>query len=91
MPPITSAAKTGEEYTIKLKCSSEGGPDKEVTVTGEWYQYSLKMLDKSGAPSDDFPEIPGVRSRHQIEEGRTVAVTILYGEMRPYILGEVSG
>lgn len=87
---VTSASKTGEEYECEFKSRKKsGGADEEVIVTGEWYSYNLKILDKDGSPSADYPEIPSVKSQFQIKSGRTVAVALPYGELLPFIIGEV--
>lgn len=60
-----------------------------VVPSGEHYEYSLKILDKVGEIDERFPEIPGVLSKVYVEAGKTVAVGLLYGELNPYIIGEV--
>lgn len=55
-----------------------------------WYRYNLKILDKNGEVDEHFPEVPEVLSRQRYEKGATVAVGLLYGELDPYILGEVA-
>jgi hypothetical protein len=60
-----------------------------ATEIGEWYEYNLKILDKTGVIDERFPEIPGVLSKVYVEAGKTVAVGLLYGELNPYIIGEV--
>lgn len=57
--------------------------------SGEWFEYSLKIIDKTGEIDERFPEIPGVLSKLQVESGKTVAVGLLYGELNPCIIGEV--
>ena len=60
-----------------------------AAASGEWYEYNLKILDKTGEIDEGFPEIPGVLSKVFIESGKTVAVGLLYGELNPFIIGEV--
>ncbi|SHI88136.1 hypothetical protein [Lutispora thermophila] len=60
-----------------------------ASFNGEWYEYSLKILDKTGEIDERFPEIPGVFSKINVEPGKTVAVGLLYGELNPCIIGEV--
>lgn len=57
--------------------------------SGEWFEYSLKIIDKTGEIDERFPEIPGVLSKVHVESGKTVAVGLLYGELNPCIIGEV--
>ena len=57
--------------------------------SGEWFEYSLKIIDKTGEIDERFPEIPGVLSKLQVESGKTVAIGLLYGELNPCIIGEV--
>jgi hypothetical protein len=61
----------------------------KVTASGEWYSYNLKILGKSGAIDERFPEIPGILSKINVEAGKTVAIGMLYGELNPCIIGEV--
>lgn len=62
----------------------------KVTISGEWYEYNLKILDKNGVIDARFPEIPNVRSKVQILSGKTAAIGLLYGELNPFIIGEAS-
>lgn len=56
---------------------------------GNYYVYSLKILDKNGEVDGSFREIPGVRSKVQADNGAAVAVALPYGELNPFILGVV--
>lgn len=58
-------------------------------VTGKWYEYSLKILTKTGDTDTRFPEIPGVKSKISLKAGDIAAVMLLYGDLRPFIVGEV--
>ena len=51
------------------------------------YKYTLKILDKSMQPNNDFPEIPNVKSSIQLNEGETVVILLLYGGSDILILG----
>lgn len=87
---VASAVETGEEYEFEFKSRQKtGGTDEEYIYTGKWYEYNLKIIDKNGAADERFPEIPGIRSKLQIETGKKVAVGFLYGELNPCIIGEV--
>lgn len=59
-----------------------------LTPTSPWYEYELEMVDRSGAQDDNFPPVPGVRSKAQLAVGAIVAVALAYGDV-PVILGEV--
>lgn len=56
---------------------------------GEIYTYDLKILDKNGVSDDTYPIIPGVKSKLIFTTNSTVAIGLLYGQLNPYILGEV--
>lgn len=56
---------------------------------GDKYKYSIKIVDKNGDTDDQFPEIPGVYSKLSFEVDQMVAILLLYGELNPYIVGEV--
>lgn len=88
---VTKATKLGDTYDYE-DMQVEGCqscPPYEAKITGPWYEYSLKILTRDGAVDEKYPEIPGVMSRHQVKKGGKVAVAMLYGELRPFILGEV--
>jgi len=55
---------------------------------GEWYKYSLRILDKKGVINEQFPAIPNVLSKVHVTAGKTVAVVLINGELNPFILGE---
>ena len=61
----------------------------EAEITGKWFEYSLKILDRDGEDNSKYPVIPGVKSMIQVEFGAIVAVALLYGELSLFILGEV--
>lgn len=56
---------------------------------GEGYEYNLKILDEDKRIDNSYPEIPRVRSKQGHEVGDIVAITMLYGKLNPYIIGEV--
>lgn len=59
------------------------------TELGGYYEYNLKILDKDKQVDSRFPELPRIRSKQGHEVGDVVAVAMLYGELNPYIVGEV--
>ena len=88
---VTKATALGEEFDYdELKIEDkDSGRTFEAKITGKWFEYNLKILTKDGDVDTKFPEIPGVKSQIQIKAGGTAAVVLLYGELRPFILGEV--
>lgn len=87
---VTQAAQLGTvfEYDVQVT-NADAGTSFNAKITGHWYEYSVRILDKSGGVSDDYPEIPGVKSKVQAAVGATVAVALAYGDLNPVILGEV--
>lgn len=61
-----------------------------VTQEGDFYKYDLKIIDKSGVIDEQYPTIPEVASKLQFDPDTIIAIALLYGELTPYILGEVS-
>lgn len=59
-------------------------------ITANWYEYTLTVLDRFGNPDNDFPTIPGIKSKSQFKAGAVVAVALPYGDLTPSIIGEVS-
>lgn len=51
--------------------------------------YNLKILDENMNIHEEFSEIPHVRSKLHLELGTIVVVSLLYGKLNVYILGEV--
>lgn len=51
------------------------------------YEYTVKILNESMEPDEDFPEIPGVRSDIQMDPGDTAVVLLLYGGAGVYVIG----
>ncbi|WP_270815163.1 hypothetical protein [Hungatella effluvii] len=88
---VTRSAKQSETYEISgLQVEdTEEGRTYEATLTGYWYEYTLQILTKDRETDSQYPPIPGVISTVQAEPGACVAVIMLYGELKPYILGEV--
>lgn len=61
----------------------------KATKISNGNEYTLKILDKTGAIDEHFPEIPRVLSTLAVNVGSTVAIGLLYGELNPYIIGEM--
>ena len=88
---VTKATALAEEYEddeLKIE-DKDTGRTFEAKLTGKWFEYNPKILTKDGDVDTRFPEIPGVKSKIQIEAGGMAAVALLYGELMPYIIGEV--
>lgn len=88
---VTGRTELGPKYEYEDmtvdKCDICGAlTDKKII--GKWYEYKLKVLTRDGAPDERFPEVPGVKSKIQIKPGGKAAVVMLYGELRPFIVGE---
>lgn len=58
-----------------------------VRQTGELYEVTLKILDKNNLPDSRFPEVPKVKTDIPVSNNDIVAVVLMYGECRPYIIG----
>lgn len=58
-----------------------------VKARGELYEATIKILDKNGNPDSRFPEVPKVVTDIPVLKGEDVAVILMYGECRPYIIG----
>ena len=88
---ITKVTPLPTEYNFdNLKINDvDAGRIFEAKINGTWFIYNLKILTKDGDIDTRFPEIPGVKSQVQIKAGDTAAIMLLYGELIPYIIGEV--
>ena len=53
----------------------------------ELYEATLKILDKNKQPDSRFPEVPKVATDIPVLKDETVAVVLMYGECKPYIIG----
>ena len=89
---VTKAAKLGETFDCKdlVIHNDETGTSYRGHITANWYEYTLTVLDRFGNPDDDFPTIPGIKSKSQFKAGAVVAVALPYGDLTPSIIGEVS-
>lgn len=87
---ITQATQLGQTFKTKeLTISNDSETSRyKGYILAPWYEYELKVVDRFGNQDDNFPIIPGVRSKGQFEVGSFVAVAMAYGDV-PVILGEV--
>lgn len=60
---------------------------KSAAAGAETWIYNLKLLDAKQSP-DKYPEIPSIKSKVEVEQGKLVAVVLLYGQT-PFVIGEV--
>ena len=88
---VTGAKELSDTYEVKeLEITDEdGGRTFKAHYTAHWHEYALKVLDRFGNTDDTFPELPGVRSKVQLEAGATVAIAFAFGGVEPTIIGEV--
>lgn len=88
---VIRAAPLSEEYSLDELQIKDKTEDRsfEAEIRGKWFEYSLKILNKDGGDSSQYPVIPAVKSMVQVEIGAVVAVALLYGELSLFVLGEV--
>lgn len=48
---------------------------------------TLKILDKNKQPDIRFPEVPKVKTDIPVLKNEIVAIVLMYGECKPYIIG----
>lgn len=78
---------TWAELTI---CSDEpSGGSYKGHITAHWWEYTLELIDQAGTVEDGSPQIPGIRSRVQLQAGAYVAIALPSGQLAPEIIGEV--
>ncbi len=89
---VSGAKKLSDTYEVKeLEVTDEdSGRTFKAHYKAFYYEYRLNVLDRFGERDDTFPTLPGVRSRLQLEPGTVVAVALVYGNLSPAIIGEVS-
>lgn len=85
---IVSAKKTDETYkrSIFLK-DVTAGEKREYEIELERYVYSVRILDNTGNTLEDYPVLPGIKSRDVYEVGEMVTVVFTGGEINPVIVG----
>lgn len=75
-----------EELTIY---NDESGGSYRGHIAAHWYEYTLTVIDRFGNADEDFPTIPGIKSKKQFKTGAVVALALAYGDLTPAIIGEV--
>ena len=51
---------------------------------------SLVVIDRFGNVNNNFPVLPGIKSKKPFQAGAVVAIAFAYGDIEPVIIGEVS-
>ena len=69
--------------------NDESGGSYRGHIVAQWYEYTINILDRFGNPDENFPPVPGVRSKNQFKAGAVVALALAYGDITPAIIGEV--
>ncbi len=59
----------------------------DVKQSSNLYEVTLKILDKNNQPDSRFPEVPKVKTDIPVLKDEIVAIVLMYGECRPYIIG----
>lgn len=86
------SAKKLDTYEIEelVIHNDESGSSFQGHITAYWYEYTLTVLDQFGNADDQYPALPGIRSKRQFQTGAVVAIALPYGDLEPTIIGEVS-
>lgn len=96
LPPSCSRASSRRPSSTPMRSRSSSSTMMTLAaaltghITANWYEYTLTVLDRFGNPDNDFPTIPGIKSKSQFKAGAVVAVALPYGDLTPSIIGEVS-
>ena len=76
---------------VKLTVNETIGTDYPHIRHPALYQakvyVTLRLLKENGETDEAFPAIPYIRTEQVLKKGDVVAVGLLYGQCRPYILG----
>lgn len=70
--------------------NDDSGSSFHGHITAYWYEYTLTVLDRFGNADDQYPTLPGIKSKKQFKSGAVVAIALPYGDLEPTIIGEVS-
>ena len=90
LPAVVFASIKSATKLDAYEIDDDTGSSFNGHITANWYEYTLTVLDRFGNPDDDFPTIPGIKSKSQFKAGAVVAVALPYGDLTPSIIGEVS-
>lgn len=72
---------------LKQPAAIYGRITSSASAGADTWTYSVKLLDENQSP-DKYPEIPNIKSKIEIEQGKLAAVVLLYGKT-PFVVGEV--
>lgn len=88
---VIGTQELAETYEVEELLITDEDNDRTFRAhyTAHWYEYTLRMIDRFGNTDDTFPELPGIRSKIQLEAGATVAIGLAHGDVEPVIIGEV--
>lgn len=81
--------KVKMELNLSCKYQSSVQAEGEAIIQQPSYTYNLKILDENKSIDDKYPEIPNVKSYIKLDLGDVAAVTFLYGNVNPFIIGKV--
>lgn len=70
--------------------NDESGSSFQGHTIAYWYEYTLTVLDQFGNADDQYPALPGIKSKSRFRTGAVVAIALPYGDLEPTIIGEVS-
>lgn len=92
----TAVEKIVKELMVKSYPHTQQPPGMyamvmEVHEKGQYKETVIRMLDKTMARDENYPDIPGVRTDLDVKEKDIVAVLMLYGQSIPYIVGRYAG
>jgi len=62
---------------------------RAAQISEDSWQYSIKLLRDDYRDDSIYPEIPGIKSKLEIGSGKMVAVVLMGGQLKPFIVGEV--
>ena len=81
--------KIQTEYTHLRYPASAYAKVVDVKEKDTFNSYTIKILDKNKNEDSGFPEIPQVFSDQIYHAGDIVVITLLYGDVTPFIIGKV--
>ena len=56
--------------------NDEGGTSYRGHIVGRWQEYTLTVVDRFGSEDSNFPALPGVRSKIQLQAGALAAIAL---------------
>ena len=69
--------------------NDEGGTSYRGHIVGRWQEDTPTVVDRFGSEDSNFPALPGVRSKIQLQAGALAAIALPFGDLTPVIIGEV--